>query len=171
MTEPLPPGFALRDASQTDIPDILRLVRGLAEYERMLNRFVATEADFQAMLFGPAPLAHVVLIGPETGPAVGIALFYYKVFTFTARKGIFLEDLFVEPAHRGKGLGLALLRHLAARAVAEGCPLLEWHVLNWNEPAIGFYERIGATQVTDWQVRQLDGTALTAMAEGASRDG
>ncbi len=170
MTGTLPQGFAIRDASPADIPDIFRLVRGLAEYERVLNRFVATEADFQAMLFGPMPLAHAVLVGPETGPTVGIALFYYKVFTFTARRGIFLEDLFVDPAHRGKGMGFSLLRHLAARAVAEGCPLVEWHVLNWNEPAIGFYERIGATRVADWQVRQLAGAALTAMAEGATRD-
>jgi GNAT superfamily N-acetyltransferase len=161
----------IRDATPTDIPDVLRLIRGLADYERVLHRFTATEADLHAMLFGAHQAAYAVLIDHEDTPAAGIALFYYKVFTFTGRRGIFLEDLFVEPAHRGAGLGLALLRHLAARAVAEQCLLVEWHVLNWNQPAIDFYEKIGATQVQDWQVRQLAGSALAALAQGASHHG
>jgi GNAT superfamily N-acetyltransferase len=161
-------GFSPRDATPADIPDVLRLVRGLAEYERMLPRFTATEADFQQLLFGPAPAAHAVLIGPSDGKPVGVALFYYKVFTFSASRGIFLEDLFVEPEHRGAGYGLALLRHLAARAKTENCELVEWHVLNWNQPSIDFYERIGAKMVEDWQVRQLTGEALTALAQGVS---
>jgi GNAT superfamily N-acetyltransferase len=104
-------------------------------------------------------------------PPVGIALFYYTISTFAGRSGIFLEDLFVEPAHRGTGIGCALLRHLASRAVAENCNRIEWRVLNWNQPAIDFYQRLGATQMQDWHVRQLGGAALAALANGASEHG
>ena len=123
--------FTLRDAAPADVPDVLRLVRGLAEYERLLHEVVMTEADLHAALFGPQPRAYAVLAHAD-GNAVGLALWYYTFSTFPGRPDIFLEDLFVEPAHRGRGIGLALLRHLAQRAVAENCRRIEWRVLNWN---------------------------------------
>jgi GNAT superfamily N-acetyltransferase len=99
--------------------------------------------------------------------AVGLAVWYYTFSTFTGRPDMFLEDLFVEPAYRGRRIGIALLRHLARRAVAEKCRRIDWRVLNWNEPSIDFYERIGARPMEDWHVRQLGGAALIALAEGA----
>jgi GNAT superfamily N-acetyltransferase len=160
------PAFTLRDATPPDVPDVLRLVRGLAEYERLLHEIVMTEADLHAALFGQQPRAYAILA--EAGSAaVGLALWYYTFSTFRGRSDIFLEDLFVEPAHRGRGIGLALLRHLAQRAVAENCRRIEWRVLNWNAPSIAFYESLGATKMQDWHVRQLDGAALTALAQGS----
>ena len=157
---------ATRDATGADIPHIHRLVRGLAEYEHMLDKFTATEADFHAALFGPTPSLHAILAGPPDHPPVGVALFYYTFGTFTCRRNMFLEDLFVDPAHRKHGYGLALLRALARRAVAENCGRIDWHVLNWNEPSIAFYASLGATKMTDWHVRQLQGDALTTLAAG-----
>ena len=145
-----------------------RLVRGLAEYERKLHEVTATEADLAALLFGTPVRAHAVLAEPADEQPAGLALFYYTASTFSGRCGIFLEDLFVEPAWRGKGLGKALLTHLAVRAVAENRTGIEWKVLNWNEPSIRFYESLGATKMVDWHVRQLHGAALRALAEGKS---
>ena len=162
MTQPI-----IRDATAADAPHVFRLVRGLAEYEKLLHKVTATEDDIAKALFGPTPAAHAILAEPPGGPPVGLALFYYTLNTFTCRRGTFLEDLFVEPAHRGTGAGLALLRALAQRAVAENCSRIDWWVLNWNEPSIAFYERIGSTRMTDWHVRQLEGPALIALAEGA----
>lgn len=160
--------FTIRDATPADVPHIHRLVRGLAEYENLLEKFTATEADFHAALFGPTPRAHAILAQPAGGPPVGIALFYYTFGTFGCRPNIFLEDLFVEPAYRKHGLGLALLRALAQRAVAENCDRIDWHVLEWNAPSIAFYQSLGATRMTDWHVRQLQGDALKALAAGDS---
>jgi GNAT superfamily N-acetyltransferase len=157
----------IRDATATDTPHILRLVRGLAEYEKLLHKVTATENDIADALFGPMPRAHAILAEPPGQAPIGLALFYYTLGTFTCRPGIFLEDLFVEPAHRGNGTGLALLRRLAQRAIEENCSRIDWWVLNWNEPSIAFYERIGSTRMTDWHVRQLEGPALIALAEGA----
>src|SRR5271165_2039283 len=158
--------FTLREATPSDIPDVLRLVRGLAEYEKLLHEAVATEAEFRTALFGAQPRAHAVLAIAD-GSAVGLGLWYYTFSTFTGRPDMFLEDLFVEPDWRGRGIGLALLRHLARRAMAEKCRRIDWRVLNWNQPSIDFYERIGARKMQDWQVRQLGGAALRALAEGA----
>jgi GNAT superfamily N-acetyltransferase len=157
----------LRDATLSDVPHIRRLTRGLAEYEKLLHEAVATEADFQAAMFGPNPRAYAILAEPADQPPVGIALWYYTFSTFTGRPDIFLEDLFVEPSHRGTGIGLALLRHLARRAVSENCRRIEWRVLNWNQPSIDFYQSLGAVPLEDWHVRQLGGAALRALAEGA----
>jgi len=117
----------LHAAVAADVPDILRLVRGLADYEHLLHEVTATEAELQAALFGPTPRAYAV-IAEVDGAAVGLALFYYTLNTFKVRPNIFLEDLFVDPTHRGSGIGLALMRHLAQLAVAEGCGRLEWRV-------------------------------------------
>ncbi|MGE0415761.1 MAG: N-acetyltransferase family protein [Acetobacteraceae bacterium] len=155
-----------RDATPDDVGHIRRLIHGLAVYEKMEHKFVASESDLHTALFGPNPRAHAILLEPSGNPPVGVAVFYYTFNTFSCRPNIFLEDLFVEPAHRGKGYGLALLRALARRAVAENCVRIDWHVLQWNAPSIAFYAAIGATQMTDWQVRQLQGEALLALAQG-----
>jgi len=154
--------FSLREASAGDLSDVLRLVRGLAEYERLLDRMTATEADFERLLFGPRPLAHAILAEAD-GRAVGIAIWYYVVSTFAARPVLFLEDIFVEPGHRGQGIGLALLRQLAGIARDEKCLSMEWNVLNWNQPAIYFYQRIGARPVTDWTVYRMEPAAIAAL--------
>src|SRR4051794_33068033 len=122
----------LRDATLADIPHLHRLLRGLAEYEKLLDHFTATPADLHDALFGPAPRAFAILAEPDGAPPVGMALSYHTFSSFGCRRGIFLEDLFVDPAHRGQGIGLALLRHLAARALADGCDRIEWRVLEWN---------------------------------------
>lgn len=156
----------VREATPADVPDLLRLVRALAEYEHLLHEVVMTEADLHAALFSPQPHAYALLAEVD-GAVVGLALWYYTFSTFRGRPDIFLEDLFVEPAYRGQGIGLALLRHLAQRAVAENCRRIEWRVLDWNAPSIAFYESLGATKMQDWHVRQLGGLALVALAEGS----
>jgi GNAT superfamily N-acetyltransferase len=157
--------FTLRPATVLDLPAIVRLIRGLAEYEHLLHETSVTEDDLRDILFGPVPRAYVTL-AETAGKAVGIALFYYTFSSFKARSNIFLEDLYVEPAHRGSGIGLALMRDVAQRTVTENCGLLEWRVLEWNQPSIDFYQRLGANKMTDWQTRQLGGEALIALAEG-----
>jgi len=157
------PAASIRAATEADVPDIVRLVRALAEYEKLLHEVVSTEDDFRQRLFGPCPVAHAVLA--ETGGrAVGLALWFYTFSTFTGRCDLFLEDLFVMPEHRGAGIGLALFRHLARIATQERCRRIEWRVLNWNQPAIDFYRRIGATPMTDWTVKRLEGAALATLA-------
>jgi GNAT superfamily N-acetyltransferase len=159
------PNPTLRPATSADIPDILRLIRGLAEYERLLHEVTATEAELRDTLFGPLPRAHAILADVD-GEPVGLALFYYTLNTFKLRPNIFLEDLFVDPAHRGAGIGLALMRYLAQRAVAENCGRIEWRVLNWNQPSIDFYQRLGAEPIENWHTKQLHGDALVALAKG-----
>jgi GNAT superfamily N-acetyltransferase len=155
----------LRPAAPADLPEIVRLIRALAEYEHLLHETTVTEDDLREPLFGPLPRAHAILA--ETGGRhVGLALFYYTFSTFKARSNIFLEDLFVEPAYRGAGIGLAMMRHVARRAVAENCARMEWRVLNWNQPSINFYKRIGAEMMQDWHTQQLSGEAFVALAEG-----
>jgi GNAT superfamily N-acetyltransferase len=161
------PSFTIRPATPTDVPHVLRLVRALAEYERMLHEVTATEAELHEALFGALPRAHAVL-AEVGGEPVGLALFYYTLNTFKLRPNIFLEDLFVDPAHRGTGIGLALIRDLAQRAVAEDCGRIEWRVLNWNQPSIDFYRRLGAQPIRDWHTLLLGGAALASLAEGTS---
>jgi GNAT superfamily N-acetyltransferase len=162
----MPPGCILRPALRSDLPDVLRLVRGLADYERVLNEFAATEADFDTMLFAPDHVCEATLAELPGRPPVGIALYYRTVSTFKGQLGLFLEDLFVEPEFRGTGIGHALLRHLARIAIDRNYYVIEWSVLNWNEPSIRFYERLGATKLTHWQVRRLTGPALATLAGG-----
>ena len=154
----------MREAEPADVPDVLRLVRGLAEYEELLNRFTADEADLARVLFGPRPLARAML-AEIAGRPVGIAIWYYMLSTFTAQPILFLEDIFVEPTHRRKGIGLAFFRRLAGIARDENCWSMDWNVLNWNQPAIKFYRRIGAQPVTEWTVQRLDATAIAALAD------
>jgi len=157
----------IRPVTPADLPHIHRLVRGLAEYERMLDRFTVTEPGLERLLFGPRPFASAALAEAGGAPA-GIAIWYYTVGTFSGRPGLFLEDLFVEPAHRGRGLGLALFRHLAAVAREQDCATIEWRVLTWNQPSIDFYHRLGANKLSDWHTMELRGDALAALAQGAS---
>jgi GNAT superfamily N-acetyltransferase len=159
------PNFTLRPAAPSDVPAVLRLIRGLADYERLSDEVTVTETDLQEALFGSVPRIQTIL-AEVSGEPVGLALFYYTFNTFKARPNIFLEDLFVEPGHRGSGIGLALMRHLAQRAVEENCGRIEWRVLNWNRPAIDFYQRLGAKPIESWHPRQLRGGALVALAKG-----
>ena len=159
--------FTIRPAGPADTPAILRLVRGLAEYEGLLQEVTATETELRDVMFGPQPQTHA-LLADVAGEPVGLALFYYTINTFKLRNNLFLEDLFVEPACRGTGVGLALMRHLARRAVAENCGRIEWRVLNWNRPSIDFYQRLGAQPIQHWQTMLLSGDALVALAEGNS---
>jgi GNAT superfamily N-acetyltransferase len=157
----------IRAALPADVPSILRLLRGLAEYERMSHEATATEAQLHETLFGPLPRAQAIVADID-GETVGLALFYYTLSSFRLQSNIFLEDLFVDPAYRGGGLGVALMRHLARRAVAEKCARIEWRVLNWNQPSIDFYHRLGAQPIQLWHTLLLDGDALAALAEGTS---
>ena len=161
----------IRRAVRADQPDIVRLVRGLAEYERLGHEFTADAADFEALMFGVSLVAEAILAEIPGRPPVGIALFYRTVNTFKGRIGLFLEDLFVEPDQRGKGIGKQLLRHLGQIALDRGGNIIEWRVLNWNEPSIRFYEKLGAEAVTQWHVRQLRGAALISFARGDSTHG
>lgn len=153
----------IRPATIADVPLILDLIRGLAEYERLPHEVVATEAGLRASLFGPVPAAEVVIAEVE-GTAAGFALFFHNYSTFLGRRGIWLEDLFVQPAFRGQGIGRALLGHLAEVAVARGCGRLEWSVLDWNASAIGFYRSLGAVPMDEWTTFRVAGDALTKLA-------
>lgn len=154
-------GILIRKAMPGDEAAILRLVRGLAEYERLLGQVEAREAHFTAALFSETPRVFCD-IAEEDGQAVGFALWFYTFSTFLGRHGIYLEDLFVEPDARGRGIGRMLLRGLARRCVEEGLGRLEWSVLNWNDPAIGFYRAQGAEILGEWQVCRLTGPELAA---------
>lgn len=160
---PLASPFVLRAATPADVPVILDCIRGLAEYEKLPHEVVATEELLRETLFGARPAAEVVLA--EDGDEVaGFALFFHNYSTFLARPGLYLEDLFVYPRFRGRGLGKLLLAHLAKVAVQRGCGRFEWAVLDWNVGAIGFYEAMGAVALSDWTVYRLSGDALQRLA-------
>jgi GNAT superfamily N-acetyltransferase len=156
--------YEIAAASAADVGDILRLIRALAEYEKLIDQVVATEAALHEALFESKPQAQA-LVARSAGGVVGFALYFQNYSTFRARSGIYLEDLFVEPAHRSRGIGRALLRQLAAIAVERGCARFEWAVLDWNQPAIDFYKSLGATPLDDWTVYRLTGAALQALAQ------
>lgn len=153
----------IRAANPADVPTILSLIRELAEYEREPDAVVATEDDLTAALFGPKPAAEAV-IAEIDGGAVGFALFFHNFSTWTGKRGLYLEDLYVTPEARGRGVGKALLAHLAGIALDRGCARFEWAVLDWNAPAIGFYDAIGAISMDEWTVRRVTGDALTRLA-------
>lgn len=157
----------IRPALRGDVPLILAFIRELAAFERLADEVVATEDALAGTLFGPHPAAEV-LIAEIDGVAVGFALFFRNYSTFLGRPGIFLEDLFVRPAARGRGIGRALLSRLATIAAERGCGRLEWAVLDWNESAIGFYEKLGATARSDWTTYRLTGDALARLAADGS---
>lgn len=153
----------IRPAVPADTPLILELIRALADYEKLLDRCVASEERLAATLFGPRAYAET-LIAEWDGEPAGFALFFHNYSTFLARPGIYLEDLFVKPERRGKGIGKALLKRLAELAVERECGRVEWAVLTWNEPSIGFYKSLGAVPLDDWRVFRLTGDALATLA-------
>ncbi len=159
--------ITIRPATERDVPLILSFIRQLAEYERLLDAVKATEETLRSTLFGAKPVGEV-LIADDGGTPVGFALFFQNYSTFLAQPGLYLEDLFVIPAARGRGVGRLLLEHLAQTALDRGYGRVEWAVLDWNAPAIGFYRRIGAVPMQDWTIMRLTGDSLSRLAKPAS---
>jgi GNAT superfamily N-acetyltransferase len=160
------PDHAVRAAEPRDIDAIVRLIRGLAEFEKLTHLLRVTPETLAPHLFGPRPAAEA-LVAERHGAVVAFALFFTNFSTFLAQPGLYLEDLFVEPAERGRGVGQALLQHLARLAVARGCGRFEWSVLDWNVDAIRFYERMGATVMPDWRICRVTGAALETFGVAA----
>jgi len=155
--------LSIRPATPADLPSIAQFIRDLAEYEKLSHEVRFDEAALGEKLFGARPYAEVV-IGEIDGTPQGFALFFHNFSTFEGKPGIYLEDLFVRPDARGAGLGKALLAHLAKLCVERDCARLEWSVLDWNEPSIGFYKSLGAKMMDEWTVMRVDGEALPALA-------
>ena len=168
MTPPEP--FRIEPAQPADAALIVALVRELAEYERLLQDVRITPDDVSRDLFGPRAYAEAVIARVGDEP-VGFALWFHNYSTFAGRPGLYLEDLFVRPAFRGRGYGEALLRYLARVTVKRGCARFEWSVLDWNEPAIAFYRKLGAVPLDDWTVQRVSGDALLALAGSDEQGG
>lgn len=156
----------IRRATQQDLPQLLTFIRELAEYERLAHQVVATVDDLSRSLFGTEACAHALLASVDSAP-VGFAVYFYNFSTFLGRPGLYLEDLYVRPAARGLGIGRELLVRLARLAIERGCGRMEWAVLNWNEPAIRFYRKLGATPNDDWTTYRLSGEGLRDLARTA----
>lgn len=155
--------FVIRTARPSDVGLILRFVQELADYERAADEVEASEADVHASLFADKARVHALICERDDQP-VGFAVYFFNYSTWLGRHGLYLEDLYVTPAQRGTGAGKALLRHLASIAVARGCGRMEWSVLDWNQPAIDFYESLGARPQDEWTVYRLTGERLRALA-------
>ena len=162
--------FEIRPATEDDVPLILYFIRALAEYERLLDRVVADAEKLRRTLFGNPRFAEVI-IGEEDGEPVGFALFFHNYSTFLAAPGIYLEDLFVKPEHRGKGYGKALLARLAHIAKERECGRLEWAVLEWNKPSINFYRSLGAVMLDDWRIFRLSAESFDRLEPGGRNRG
>jgi GNAT superfamily N-acetyltransferase len=160
-----PPALRIDPAQPADVPLLIEFVRELADYERLLGEVRIGPSDLHRDLFGPRPYAEAV-VARAGAEAVAFALWFHNYSTFAGRPGLYLEDLYVRPAHRGLGYGKALLRHLARVAVERDCARFEWAVLDWNTPAIEFYRRLGAVPMNDWTVQRVSGEALRALASG-----
>ena len=156
--------FNLRSASPADVPAIFSLIQALAEYENLSDAVTGSPDQLADHLFGSRPYIEAI-VADRNGQVVGFALFLHNYSTFLTKPGIYLEDLFVLPDYRGQNIGKALLTRLAKIAVDRGCGRLEWSVLDWNEPAIGFYKRMGATVLPDWRTCRVTGEALSSMAQ------
>jgi len=154
--------FCIEAAQPRDAAVLLALIRALAHYERLTHLVVGTEAQLGEELFGARPVIEAV-VGWEDGRAVGFALYFHNFSTFLARRGLYLEDLFVTPEARGRGYGKALMRHVARVAVERECGRFEWSVLDWNQPAIDFYRALGAEVLPDWRICRVSGAALAAL--------
>jgi GNAT superfamily N-acetyltransferase len=158
----------IRSATPADVGAIFSLMLELAEFEKLTHVFVATEVGVHDALFGARPSAEAMVAQEEDGRIVAYALFFHNFSTFLARRGLYLEDLYVQPSQRGTGLGTRMLRQLAALAVERQCGRFEWTVLDWNQPAINFYEKMGATVLSDWRVVRITGDALEQLAGAAT---
>lgn len=154
----------IRAATTADIPRIRELILGLARYEKLEHEMQASEAQLYDALFGPEPSAEVVM-AEYNNDSVGFALFFHNFSTFVGKRGLYLEDLFVEPEVRGRGVGKQLLSYLAALALERDCGRFEWSVLDWNQPAIDFYRALGAKGLDEWTVQRVTGDALVALAQ------
>lgn len=157
-------GYTLRDAEPRDLPTVVRLVRALARYEKLEHLAVGTEEAFGRALFGVPPRVFALVAETSEGEVAGFALWFYSFRTFSALPCLFVEDVYVEAAYRGAGLGRLIFADLARRALAEGCDRMEWSVLDWNATAIGFYDRIGSKPGEGWTLRVLTQPALSALA-------
>ena len=153
------PELQIRAATRDDAAPILEMVKELAAYERLLHTVQATEADLREALFGPRPVAEAI-VADRGGRAVGFALYFHNYSTFIGRPGIYVEDLYVRPAHRGQGIGGALMRHIIRLARDRRCGRVEWAALEWNEPAIRFYEAMGAKALNEWRIFRLTQEAM-----------
>lgn len=156
----------IRPAEPADVGPMLALMRELAEFEKLTHLFVATEQSLSDALFGARPAAEA-LVAELDGRLVGYALFFHNFSTFLSRRGLYLEDLYVQPALRGTGLGTTLLRRVAALAVERRCGRFEWSVLDWNQRAIDFYTKMGATVLPDWRIVRITGDSLAQLAQSA----
>lgn len=168
VLNPARAGYAIRPATRADVGELLRLVRELAAYEKLEHMAEGTEPMLAEALFGAHPAAEA-LVAERGGRAIGFALFFTTFSTFLCKPGLYLEDLFVEPAHRGDGIGKALLARLAALAAERGCGRLEWRVLDWNEPSIRFYESLGARLLKEWVLVRMTRPEFEALAKGSER--
>jgi GNAT superfamily N-acetyltransferase len=155
--------LSIRNATADDVPLILQFIRELAEYEKLAHEMVATPQDLKRDGFSDHPYFHVVIAEWDGEPA-GFALYFYNYSTFQGRPGLYLEDLFVRPSYRGKGIGKALLVHLARVAVEQRCGRYQWQVLDWNTPSIQFYESLGARMMKEWLTMRVTGEALARLA-------
>jgi GNAT superfamily N-acetyltransferase len=160
----------IEPATEHDLPAIVHLVRQLARYEKLEHAMVATRDDFRQALFGAERAAHALMAFADDA-AVGLALYFYNFSTFLGKRGIYLEDIYVQPEHRGRGIGGALLKCLAKMAKEQHCGRMEWSVLTWNQPSIDFYHRLGAVILEDWRIFRLEGEPLERLAEAARKDG
>ena len=157
--------FLIRPAAPGDVDELLRLIGALAEYEKLADMAVGTPAMLREALFGARPSCEAI-VAERGGRSVGFALYFTTFSTFLCKPGIYLEDLFVEPAHRGAGIGRALLRELAAIAIERDCGRFEWRVLDWNDPSIRFYQSLGATLMPEWQLVRMTRPEIAALAKG-----
>jgi GNAT superfamily N-acetyltransferase len=157
--------FLIRAATPDDAGELMRLIRALAEYEKLSDMCVGTPEMLRESLFGARPSCEA-LIAERGGRSVGFALFFTTFSTFLCKPGLYLEDLFVEPSHRGAGIGKALLRRLAALALERGCGRFEWRVLDWNEPSIRFYKSLGATIMPEWELVRMTQPEIASLAKG-----
>jgi GNAT superfamily N-acetyltransferase len=168
MTESIDQPFTIRTAGPSDCELLLTLINELAEYEKLAHEVVATPEVLQEGMFGSTPYARAI-IAENQGEPVGYALYFHSFSTFTGRPGLYLEDIYVIQAHRGKGIGKMLMSHVAKVAIEKGCSRMEWSVLNWNTPSIDFYRAIGAQPMEGWTVQRLVGDALKTLAGYSSQ--
>lgn len=170
MADPCPSALTLTAATPADVPVLFDLVNALATYEKLAHEVTGTAADLHRHLFSDRPYAEAVLAHLDSTP-VGFALYFHNFSTFLMQPGIYLEDLFVLPQYRGLGIGKALLAHVGQVAMARGCGRLEWQVLDWNQPAIAFYQRMGAHLKPEWQLCRVTGSALQTLATSTDAAG